>query len=393
MRNMRSIALTGGLLAIVLSGAASEAKEETSEPLPPKELRLFTEVYNRMKRNYVEPVDDKTLIRQCVRGMVSGVDPQSAYLDESEFREQSASGQPRGGIGVELTMKNDSPSVVSSIEDTPAWKAGLMPGDVIYRIDNIDLRGKTLADVVKLTRGEPGTNVTLTVARADQPQPITLVVTRAAIQIQSVKSSLVGGGFGYVRITQFNSTAAKSFKDAIARLVMDNRNNLKGLVLDLRSNPGGILHPAIEVADSLLENGLIVYTEGQSSEAEFKFTARPGDLLEGAPVVVLVDAGTAAGSEVVAGALQDRKRAVIVGNRTYGRASLQTMIPLENGGALRLTTAQWRTPNGHLIHGVGIKPDIELEKTRVPLGGLVEKPATDPAVKRALAELQRLTGS
>lgn len=392
MLNPQSATYTIALLVIVFSGSASVAAEKNSEPLATEELRLFTDVYSRMKSDYVEPVDDKTLVRQCVQGMVSGVDPHSAYLDESEFRDISSTGRPRGGIGLELTMNNGYASVVSSIEDTPAWKAGLMTGDVIYRIDDTDVKGKTLTEVVKLLRGEPETKVTLTVARTNQKQPIAFTVTRAEIKIQSVKSSLTDDGFGYVRITQFHSTTGQSFKEAINKLAAKNKNRLKGLVLDLRSNPGGLLNSAIEVADLLLENGLIVYTEGRATGAEMKFTATPVDILEGAPVIVLVDAGTAAGSEVLAGALQDHRRAMILGNRTFGRASIQTVIRLANGGALKLTTARWRTPNGHLIQGVGIKPDIELAKSEATPGSLTPMTTQDFPAKRALSELKRMAG-
>jgi carboxyl-terminal processing protease len=376
----------------VLMVSASLAEEQKPDPQPTQELRLFTEVYSRMKSDYVEPLDDKTLIRQCVQGMVSGVDPHSAYLDETEFREISSTGRPRGGIGLELTMDGVYASVVSSIEDTPAWKAGLRTGDVIYRIDGADVKGKTLTEVVKLLRGEPNTRVTLTVARADHKLPLTFTVTRAEIRIQSVKSSLTGDGFGYVRITQFQANTGKLFKEAIKGLAEKNKGPLKGLVLDLRSNPGGLLNSAIEVADGLLDRGLIVYTEGRTSGVEMKFTATPPDLLQGAPVVVLVDAGTAAGTEVIAGALQDHKRARILGNRTFGRASIQTIIPLANGGALKLTTARWRTPNGHLIQGTGIKPDIELAKSESIPDSRTPMTAQDLTASQAFRELRRMAG-
>lgn len=392
MRNPRTAIFSIALLLVVCTGSASVADEQTSESLPTKELRLFTEVYGRMKSEYVDPVDDKALVRQCVQGMVSGIDPHSAYLDETEFREISSGGRPQGGIGLELTMDEGYTRVVSSYEDTPAWKAGIQSGDVIYRINDIDLKGRNLTEVVKLLRGNPGTKVTLAIARHGQKQPLTFTVTRAEIRIQSVKSSLMDDGFGYVRINQLQSSTGTSFKEAVKDLTAKNRGRLKGLVLDLRSNPGGLLNAAIEVADSLLESGLIVYTEGRSGSAEMKFTATPVDLLDGAPVIVLVDAGTAAGSEILAGALQDHKRAKILGSRTFGRASIQTVLPLANGGALKLTTARWRTPNGHPIQGVGIMPDVVIAKTESAPGGPTSMTMQDYPVKLALSELKRMAG-
>lgn len=393
MRCHRTTTYALAMLVYGIAVPAGAAEGGKTALLPAEEQRFFSEVYSRMKNEYVETVDDKTLIRHCVQGMVNGVDPHSAYLDEAEIRDMTAGGQPRGGIGLELTMKDGVVQVVSAIDDTPAWRAGLQTGDTILRVDNADMQGRALGDVVKLLRGAPGAPVTLTVARSGRTQPLTFTVTRAEIRIHSVKTSSLGDGYAYIRITQFNTSAGKAFKDAARKLAADNGNPLKGVVLDLRSNPGGLLNAAIEVADALLDAGLILYTEGRAADAEMKFSATAGDVLQHAPLAVLVNGGTAAGSEVLAGALQDHKRAVILGSRTYGRASIQTIIRLPQGGALKLTTSRWRTPNGRVVQGVGIRPDIELAESATGPASLRLPLQQDPAVQKALAELRGKAGS
>jgi len=393
MRRHRTMMFALAVLGYGITVPAGAAEGSDPSSRQNEALRLFTEVYSRMKRDYIEPVDDKTLVRHCVQGMVSGVDPHSAYLDEAEFLDMKAGGQPRGGIGLELTMKDGFAQVVSAIDDTPAWRAGLQTGDVILRVDNADMRGRSLGDVVKMLRGAPGAPVTLTVARSGHTQPLTITVTRAEIRIRSVKVSSLGDGYAYIRITQFNSGAGKGFKDAARKLAADQGKPLKGVVLDLRSNPGGALNAAIEVADALLDTGLILYTEGRAADAEMKFSATAGDVLQHVPLVVLVNNGTAAGSEVLAGALQDHKRAVILGSRTHGRASIQTIIGLPQGGALKLTTSRWRTPNGRLVQGTGIRPDIELAESATGPASLRLPLRQDPAVQKALVELQGKAGS
>lgn len=393
MRCHRTTTYALAMLVYGIAVPAGAAEGGKTALLPAEEQRFFSEVYSRMKNEYVETVDDKTLIRHCVQGMVNGVDPHSAYLDEAEIRDMTAGGQPRGGIGLELTMKDGVVQVVSAIDDTPAWRAGLQTGDTILRVDNADMQGRALGDVVKLLRGAPGAPVTLTVARSGRTQPLTFTVTRAEIRIHSVKTSSLGDGYAYIRITQFNTSAGKAFKDAARKLAADNGNPLKGVVLDLRSNPGGLLNAAIEVADALLDAGLILYTEGRAADAEMKFSATAGDVLQHAPLAVLVNGGTAAGSEVLAGALQDHKRAVILGSRTYGRASIQTIIRLPQGGALKLTTSRWRTPNGRVVQGVGIRPDTELAESATGPASLRLPLQQDPAVQKALAELRGKAGS
>jgi len=372
--------------ATVPAGATGDGKVTH---LPIESLQAVNEVYSRLKNDYVEPLDDKTLVRHCVAGMVRGADPHSSYLDENEFKGLKAGSRPRGGIGVELSMKDDLVQIVSAIEDTPAWRSGLRGGDVILKIDDINMQGRSLNEAVKLLRGDPGVPVTLSVARSRENRPLAFTVTRADIRIQSVKSRLLGDGYGYFRIVQFNTNSGKEFKQAIHKLRSEYGRPLRGAVLDLRGNPGGILNVAIEVADSLLDSGIILYTVGRDRNAEMKFSATAGDVLQRAPMAVLVDGATAAGSEVLAGALQDHKRAVILGTRTFGRGSIQTVIALADGGALKLTTSRWRTPNGRLVQGAGIKPDIQLPMLVTEPVSRLARVDRDPLVEKALTELQQ----
>ena len=346
--------------------AERKVAKAADQPLPIDELRTFTEVFSRIKADYVEPVDDKKLLRDAIQGMLSGLDPHSSFLDPEGFKDIRVGTEGEfGGLGIEVTMEDGFVKVVSPIEDTPAARAGLKTGDLIIRLDNKAVKGMTLNEAVKNMRGKPGSEITLTVVREGQPKPLVFTLARAVIKIQSVKHRMLDDGFGYVRITQFQANTGDNLKDALTKLKLQNKGNLKGLVLDLRNNPGGVLNAAVAVSDAFLTTGLIVYTEGRVSDAELKFSATPADLANGAPMVVLVNGGSASASEIVAGALQDHKRAVVMGTKTFGKGSVQTILPMTGGAALKITTARYYTPSGRSIQATGILPDVVTEEAKV----------------------------
>jgi carboxyl-terminal processing protease len=357
-----------GAAVILDMGVLAERDEpkENLSPLPLDELRTFTEVYSRIKADYVEPVEDKKLLEDAVQGMLAGLDPHSAYLDAESFKDMRVETEGKfGGLGIEVTMENGFIKVVSPIEDTPAARAGVKPGDLIIRLDDKAVKGLTLTEAVRLMRGKPGSDITLTIAREGAGKPIKLTLTRAVIKIQSVKNRLLESGFGYVRITQFQAETSQGLTDAIKKLELENKGALRGMVLDLRNNPGGVLNAAVGVSDAFLNDGLIVYTEGRVADSKMKLSATPGDLLNGAPLVVLINGGSASASEIVAGALQDHKRAVIMGTKSFGKGSVQTILPVSNGGALKITTARYYTPSGRSIQASGIVPDIVTEEAKI----------------------------
>ncbi len=344
----------------------SKQAEPADAPLPIGELRTFTEVFSRIKADYVEPVDDKKLLQDAVQGMLAGLDPHSSYLDPEGFKDLRVGTEGEfGGLGIEVTMEDGFVKVVSPIEDTPAAKAGLKTGDLIIRLDDKAVKGMSLNDAVKMMRGKPGSDITLTVVREGNPKPLKFTLTRSVIKIQSVKLRMLENGFGYIRITQFQANTGDGLKDGLAKLKLQNKGDLKGLVLDLRNNPGGVLNSAIAVSDAFLTKGLIVYTEGRVADSQLRSNATPTDLLSGAPLVVLVNGGSASASEIVAGALQDQKRAIIMGTKTFGKGSVQTIIPMSNGAALKITTARYYTPSGRSIQATGIVPDVITEEAKV----------------------------
>src|SRR3989344_1405775 len=338
--------------------AEREAGKEAPAPLPLDELRTFTEVFSRIKADYVEPVEDKKLLEDAVQGMLAGLDPHSAYLDSESFRDMRVETEGQfGGLGIEVTMENGFVKVVSPIEDTPAARGGVKPGDLVIRLDDKAVKGMTLTEAVRVMRGKPGTDITLTIVREGATKPLKITLTRAIIKIQSVKSRMLEPGFGYVRITQFQAGTDKGLADIIKKLEAENKGALRGMVLDLRNNPGGVLNAAVGVSDAFLDKGLIVYTEGRVADSKMKLSATPGDLLNGTPIVVLINGG--------AGALQDHKRAVIMGTKSFGKGSVQTIVPISNGAALKITTARYFTPNGRSIQALGIVPDIVTEEAKL----------------------------
>lgn len=360
-----AIALLGSAPVLQAEQAPPAATANDKAPLPLDDLRTFAEVMDRIKAAYVEPVSDKTLLENAIKGMLSNLDPHSAYLEPEAFLElqESTSGE-FGGLGIEVGMEDGFVKVVSPIDDTPASKAGIQPGDLIVKIDGQPTKGLSMMEAVDKMRGKAGSKILLTLVR-EGGKPFDVELTRAVIKVKSVKSQLLEDGYGYIRITQFQVNSGEEVGKALIKLRKDNGKKLRGLVLDLRNNPGGVLQAAVEVSDHFLKKGLIVYTEGRIANSELRFSADPADASEGVPLVVLINGGSASASEIVAGALQDHKRAVLMGTDSFGKGSVQTVLPLNNDRALKLTTALYFTPNGRSIQAQGIVPDIEVARAKV----------------------------
>jgi carboxyl-terminal processing protease len=370
-------ALLGVLVSLNFSAVAQ--RQGANAPLPIEELRAFTEVFGRIKSDYVEPVDDKKLITGAINGMLTALDPHSAYLDQDAYKELQVGTQGEfGGLGIEVGMEDGFVKVIAPIDDTPAARAGLKPGDLIVKLDDTSVKGMTLNEAVKRMRGKPNTQITLTIVRKGEPKPIVVTLTRAIIKIQSVKAKLLEPGYAYFRVTQFQEHTGETLARAIEKLFKENRGPMNGLILDLRNDPGGLLNGAVAVSAAFLPAGsLVVYTDGRTEDSKMKLFASPEHYLRGrfkedyikrlppetktVPMVVLVNGGSASASEIVAGALQDHKRAVIMGQQTFGKGSVQTILPLANHTAIKLTTARYYTPNGRSIQARGIVPDIPLE--------------------------------
>ncbi len=374
------LVLAGAIAGVLLSlHFSAVANKDTLSPLPVEELRTFAEVYGRIKSDYVEPVDDKKLITEAINGMLTGLDPHSAYLDQEAYKELQVGTQGEfGGLGIEVGMEDGFVKVISPIEDTPAHRAGLKAGDLIIKLDDTSVKGMSLNEAVKRMRGKPNTQITLTVLRKGEAKPFVVTLTRAIIKIQSVKYKLIEPDYGYIRVTQFQEHTGENLVKAVQTLYKQNERDLKGLVLDLRNDPGGLLNGAVAVAAAFLpKDALVVYTDGRTEDAKMRLTASAENYLRGpyrrdylkdlpaqaktVPMVVLVNGGTASASEIVAGALQDHKRAVVMGTPTFGKGSVQTILPLGNNTAIKLTTARYYTPSGRSIQAKGIEPDIVVE--------------------------------
>ncbi|KQY50563.1 peptidase S41 [Lysobacter sp. Root494] len=341
------------------------AEDTSASKVPLAEIRRYVAVYNAVKEAYVEPVDDRTLMQSAIRGLLFDLDPHSMYMEHETAEEfDEASRGSYGGVGVELQRQPDgSLRVIAPIDDTPAARAGIKAGDIITAIDGKPFKPDE-GDTSGPLRGEPGSKVTLTVVRENKPKPFDITLTRETIRIVSVKSRMLEPGYGYLRIASFQADTAADFDRQLDRLREQAGGKLRGLVIDLRSNPGGLLTSAVQIADSLLEKGKIVSTRGRVPISDAEFGATPGDRSGGAPVVVLVDAGSASASEVLAGALRDNQRARVVGSRTFGKGSVQTVLPLDNGDSVKLTTARYYTPSGKSIQALGIVPDVELHAAK-----------------------------
>jgi carboxyl-terminal processing protease len=328
-------------------------------------LNLFGDVFERVRAEYVEPVSDRELVENAISGMLSGLDPHSAYLNQRSFRDMQVQTRGEfGGLGIEVTQEDGFVKVISPIDDTPAARAGIRAGDLITHLNGISVRGLTLQEAVDQMRGERGSQIRLTIRREGVERPIELTITRDVIRPQVVRFRLEGNDIGYVRISSFNEQTERALRQAVTTLRSQAGGNLRGIVLDLRNNPGGLLDQAIQVADDFLERGEIVSTRTRRPEDSQRWNARPGDISQGLPIVVLINDGSASASEIVAGALQDHRRAVVLGTRSFGKGSVQTVIPLQGNGAIRLTTALYYTPSGRSIQATGIEPDIEVLAAR-----------------------------
>ncbi len=354
------IALGGSVLA------DRSSSQSSSKTIPFQDLRTFTEVFHKIKTDYVEEVDDKTLLEDAIQGMLNGLDPHSSYLTPEVFQElRIGTTGEFGGLGIEVGMENGFIKVIAPIDDTPAQRAGVQAGDLIIRLDDTPVKGMSLNDAVKIMRGKPGEGIKLTIVREKAKKPLIIRIIRAIIKVKSVKNRILEPGYAYIRISHFQTHTGRDLKKAIKKLQKEIKGNIKGLVLDLRNNPGGVLNAAVDVSDVFLNRGLIVYTEGRVDDSSLKFKAHPKDYIDGAPIVVLVNGGSASASEIVAGALQDHKRAIIMGNKTFGKGSVQTILPMKNNAALKLTTARYYTPAGRSIQAEGIEPDIILNKIQM----------------------------
>lgn len=385
-----------GLFCGLARGVYAEKPVALGKDLPWADARMLAEVLDRVEHEYVNPVDDHQLLQAAIRGMVSSLDPYSAYLDGDEYDEIkiSSSGE-YSGVGIEVSMEDDQVVVVSPFDGSPAAVAGIRSGDIIASIDGISVNTTALGDTIGRMRGKEGTSVKIGILRADTAEPLEFTLKRSKVELHSVAFELPEPGFGYVRIAEFSETTGDDLVSALRALRKRNGAALKGLVLDLRNNPGGVLEAAVAVADAFLDSGVIVSAKGRTPESKFEMQATPGDELNGAPIVVLVNGGSASAAEIVAGALKDHHRAKLMGRTTFGKGSVQTVMPLSGDRAIKLTTSLYYTPSGVSINHRGIAPDIELERDpqapEVPADAPLEQ--RDPGVKRAIQELKVPTGS
>jgi carboxyl-terminal processing protease len=364
---MLKIILSLWLLSLSLLPLAQEAEPKSDaeqQRLPLRELRLFTQVFEQIRLGYVEEVSDTELLNNAIAGLLTELDPHSVYLNREGYGElqEHANGE-YGGLGLEVGTDNGAIRVVSPIDDTPAAKAGIQAGDLIVKMNDNPVRGMSLQKAVDKLRGEKGTSIKLTLYREGEKGPLDIEVVRDVIQVSAVRSRVLEPGYGYIRVSQFQTKAGADFVAALEELIA--QQPMKGLVIDLRNNPGGLVPASIEISDALLDGGTVVYTEGRLPSANRSFEASPGDLLNGLPVVVLINGGSASASEIVAGALQDHGRAAILGTQSFGKGSVQTVIPLGDGRAVKLTTARYFTPNGRSIQAEGIVPDIVIERAEI----------------------------
>ena len=361
MHSLPRIAAVAVALLFLIPQSASTQEEKADTY---RQLKLFGDVFERVRADYVEEVSDLELIESAIRGMLSSLDPHSSYLDPKSFRDMRVQTKGEfGGLGIEVTMENGLVKVVSPIDDTPAFRAGVQPGDLVSHLDGDPVLGLTLSEAVEKMRGPIDTDIVLTIRRAGQ-EPFDVTITRDVITVRSVRSRLEGK-VGYIRLTAFNEQTTPGLKAAIEKLKEAAGESLQGYVLDLRNNPGGLLDQAISVSDAFLSQGEIVSTRGRHADDAQRFNAREGDLAEGLPIIVLINGGSASASEIVAGALQDHGRAIIMGTRSFGKGSVQTIIPLSGNGAMRLTTSRYYTPSGTSIQATGIEPDILVEQVRL----------------------------
>ena len=394
----RHVALLAAGLVIGLGlglarGVLADKPPAPGQDVPWQDARLLAEVLERVEREYVDPVDDHQLLQAAIRGMVSSLDPYSAYLDGDEYDDIkiSSSGQ-YSGVGIEVSMEDGQVVVVAPLDGSPAAAAGIRSGDVIATIDGVPVNTTALTDTIGRMRGKEGTSVKIGILREGSTEPLQVVLKRTRVQLHSVSSELPQPGYGYVRVAQFSETTGEELTAALKALRTKNGAPLKGLVLDLRNNPGGVLEAAVAVADAFLDSGVIVSAKGRTAESKFEMSATPGDDLNGAPLVVLVNGGSASAAEIVAGALKDHHRATLMGRTTFGKGSVQTVMPLGRDRAIKLTTSLYYTPSGVSINHRGITPDIEFERDQAAPSPSAPAdaplPERDPEVKRALEQLK-----
>lgn len=367
-----STTFAGALSAALILPAPVFAEAESKQRIPMEEVQRFSNAISQIKKYYVKSTDDKELFDNAIRGMLSGLDPHSTYLDEDAFSDlQTSTNGEFGGLGIEVTMEDGVVKVVTPLVDTPAFKSGVKAGDYIIKLGNKSVQGLELKDAVRIMRGKPGSSIELTILRKGETKPLVINVEREKIQIKSVKSKLLDKKFGYIRLTQFQALTNKDMLGAINQLKQESGGHLNGMILDLRNNPGGLLDSAIQISDAFINNDKvgdeekIVYTEGRLPGTQFTALANPGDVLENAPIVVLINNGSASASEIVAGALKDNKRAIIIGTQSFGKGSVQTVLPLDNKRGIKLTTALYFTPSGTSIQAKGITPDIIVEEVSI----------------------------
>jgi carboxyl-terminal processing protease len=395
---MLSLGIAIGLSLGVAGGVLADKPAALGANLPWQDARMLAMVLERVKHDYVNPVDDHQLLQAAIRGMVSSLDPYSAYLDGDEYDELKISSSGRySGVGIELSIEDEQVVVIAPFDGSPAAQAGIRTGDVIVTIDGVPVNTNTLSDTIGRMRGAEGTTVKVGVMREGVAEPLVFTLKRSRVDLHSVRSEMLEPGFGYARISQFSETTGDDLIAALKDLRKRNGSPLKGLVLDLRDNPGGVLEAAVSVADTFLDSGVIVTAKGRTPDSKFEMDATPGDALNGAPIIVLVNGGSASAAEIVAGALKDQHRAKLMGRTTFGKGSVQTIIPLSEDRAVKLTTSLYYTPSGVSINHRGIDPDIELERDpKAPAAGAaaIGTPADAPLVQRdaevarALAELK-----
>lgn len=360
------LTLRHGLLALALALplSASAAEQEQEERLPLDELRTFADVFHQIRIGYVEQIDDSKLLEYAIQGMLMSLDPHSAYLDKDDFEDlQNTTSGEFSGLGLEVGMEDGYVKIIAPIDGSPAAEAGLMSGDVILNLDGKAVKGMSLNEAIDMMRGPKGSEIELTIGRPGESQPFDVTLQRDTIKVASVRERFLEPGYGYIRVAQFQNQTGPDVKAALRRLM--EAEELKGLVLDLRNNPGGVLRASVDVAGLFMDGGLVVYTEGRLPNSHIRYSAEPGDASGGTPIVVLINGGSASASEIVAGALQDHNRAVIMGSDSFGKGSVQTVMPISESRAVKLTTALYFTPDGRSIQAAGIVPDILVERARV----------------------------
>ena len=377
------------LIALLLIGNNSYVSEKTiahaSDEVPIEDIEQFVDIFKRIKEQYVDEVDDDELFQNAIQGMVNGLDPHSDFLSKDDFNELKIGTTGRfGGLGIEITQEDNYIKVISPIDDTPAMRAGILAGDMIIKVGEKDLKNVPINDAVKLMRGDPGTSVEITILRKKVNDPIVLEIQREIIISKGIKTKLFDKDIGYIRLSNFQSNSTSDLQSAFYKLNKQSNNNLQGLIVDLRNNPGGVLGAAVGISDLFLQSGKIVETKGRSSNSELKYEATARDISNGISLIVLINEGSASASEIVAGALQDNKRATILGTKSYGKASVQTIQELSDGSALKLTTAKYYTPLGKDIHKNGIVPDVVVELSEDDLVSLPEPYEKDKQLFEAI---------